>query len=422
APRLVQYTCEDFFNDGGVTIDPMVIAPGTGSSAASSRSVAVPDSEGPLDTASAFDSSSSSSSSRSSASGCGGGGSSDYLTHTDTTDDRLDTAYGVTVEDEFTLGEYELWVLRADEAEGLSGWLNENGFVMPGGATELLDEYISDEGRFLALRINTDLVPTGQEWLSPLQLTYLSDAWTLPIRLGTVSSAGMQDLIVYTLTSHDEGRVGISNYPETDQPSDECMLDVDSVQPVTDYSNIYESLWTDTAGISEDAPGLAWTTEYSWGVELDGVDPAVKCDPCPEPDPRDTSSDPITEAELGQLGLKGAESGWHVTRLRLRYTPEAVSQDLMLYATQMQDQSQVRYIIRRWELEGLLPVCGEAPEEPGSCYSAEYWLRAESGELEPTIATADPAAMACKGEGRAALLISLTFLAVGVRRRRESEK
>ena len=137
APRLVQYTCEDFYNDAGTTIDPMVIAPMPDSSAASARSVAVPDDE-LLDSGLEM---AGSSSGGSSGGGCGGGFSStDYLTHTDTTDDRYDTAHGVTVEDELQLGEYELWVLRADDADGLSGWLAENGFVMPDGATALLDE------------------------------------------------------------------------------------------------------------------------------------------------------------------------------------------------------------------------------------------------------------------------------------------
>ena len=414
APRLVQYTCEDFFNDAGITIDPMVISPTTGSSASSARSVSV--------SASVSDDTglgSSLDASRRGSSGCGGGSSRDYLTETDTSDDRVDTAHGVVIEDEFTLGEYEMWVVRATESEGLAEWLIENDFVLPDGAAELLDEYVSSDARFLALRINTELIPAAQEWLSPLQLTYSSDAWSLPIRLGTVSSSGVQDLIVYTLTPPEDGRVQISNYPETPQPGDECMLGVDLDQPNHDFSDQYEERWTRAAGVSQSSAGLAWSTEYSWGIDLSAAEPGVKCDPCPEPDPRDTSSDPITEDELIALGLQSAASGWHVTRLRLRYTPDAVPQDLMLYATNIQDQEQVRYIIRRWELEGLLPTCDAAPEEPGSCYSAEYWIRAAEGELAPVIAAADPGAMACKGEGRALLLISLTLAAVKLRRRRE---
>ena len=116
-PRLVQYTCEDLFNDEGTTIDPMVISPVLGSSSARARSAAVSEEETSFDTGEG--------SSSSSSSGCGGGGGYDYdyVTETDTADDRVDTGYGVVIEDEFDLGEYELWVLRADEAEGLVGWL-----------------------------------------------------------------------------------------------------------------------------------------------------------------------------------------------------------------------------------------------------------------------------------------------------------
>ena len=411
APRLVQYTCEDFYNDNGINIDPGVISPTRNSSAASARSISIPDVEGDTGMDSVDVNVSV---------GCSGGGSShDYLTETDTSDDWYDTGTGVTVEDSFTLGEYELWVLRSADTNGLASWLTDNGFILQDGTEEMLDEYVSTDARFLALRINTSLIPTGRDWLTPLQLAYVSDAWSLPIRLGTASSSGMQDLIVYTLTTPDEGRVAVSNYPETVPPVDECTLGISPYDPITDFSNQYETLWSAAAGVSDDRPGLAWTTEYSWGIDrrLDDTT-MLKCDPCPEPDPRDPSDDPITAGELKELGLASADWGWHVTRLRLRYTPDAVPQDLMLYGSKMQDRSQVRYIVHRWELEDLLPSCGGAPAEPGSCYSSEYWARVANGNLEPVIATVDPGRMACKGSGRSLLLLPLAFLALGTRRTR----
>jgi hypothetical protein len=407
APRLVSYTCEDFFNDDGTTIQPMVISPTTSSTAASSRSVAT-DAVG--DTGDTGPSSASSSSSRPAPApsiGCGGGGYSSELSEVDSTNDYYDTATGVTVEEEFDFGEYEIFVLRASDSAGLTAWLADSGFVLPDGASILLEDYVRQDARFLAARVSTGLIDSGQTWLSPLQVVYEADSLSLPIRLGTLSSGGLQDLIVYTLTSPADGRVGISNYPETAAPGDECMLDLDPDDPVGSFSDRYEELWTGATGVSDGQPGLGWTTEYSWGTGT-----GVKCDPCPD-------DGPLTNDELVELGYPWADStGWHLTRLRLRYTPESVDEDLMLYPTRIEDeQEQVRYIVRQWELESLLPVCGEQPAEPGSCYTGEYWARVATGETELTSTnTIDLKRCGCR-ESRGLLLLPLLLLSATRRRR-----
>ncbi|MFT4975966.1 MAG: hypothetical protein ACI8S6_001861, partial [Myxococcota bacterium] len=158
APRLVAYTCEDFFNDDGETI--------------STTTRVVPSQASPSGSV-----------------GCTGSGpSGDYSV--DTSDNVYDTAHGIEISDEFSLEEYEAWVLQAGEGEGLSGWLAEQGFSLPEGADAVFDEYIAADAHFLALRVELDSLPEGRDWLSPLQIRYRSDSLGLPIRMGALSSAG----------------------------------------------------------------------------------------------------------------------------------------------------------------------------------------------------------------------------------------
>ncbi len=380
APRLVEYTCEDFFNNAGETIDPMLVSPASSTSGSSFLSSGV----------------------ASASSGCGFSG---YSNSIDTADDYLDTAYGVEIEDRFDLGEYEAWVLQASGGEGLSAWLTSQGFSLTSSAATLFDEYIAADVHFLALRVNLESAPASRDWLSPLQITYPSESWGLPIRMGALSSSGLQDLIVYTITSPEDGKVGISNYPEASLPEEECMLDMEG--DASSFGDRYNAMWSDAVAIPADGstPGFAWSTEYAWGTGQ-----GVKCDPCPD-------DGAISNAELEALGFAQASYGWHITRLRLRYTPAEVTEDLVMYPTHIDSQEQVRYMVRKWELEGMLPVCGGAPEAPGSCYSAEYWSRLESGELsdEPELLTTDYSPMSCSGRGRAFLLAPLL---VGLWRRR----
>ena len=47
--------------------------------------------------------------------------------------------YGVKVEAEFTVGEYQIVILSATDSTGLDSWLKDTGYKIPDGAEPLLD-------------------------------------------------------------------------------------------------------------------------------------------------------------------------------------------------------------------------------------------------------------------------------------------
>src|SRR4051812_46490652 len=51
-------------------------------------------------------------------------------------------SYGVTIEAEFTVGEYEIVVLGAKDSTGLDAWLHDNGYKIPEGAAPVLEPYV----------------------------------------------------------------------------------------------------------------------------------------------------------------------------------------------------------------------------------------------------------------------------------------
>jgi hypothetical protein len=337
--------------------------------------------------------------------GFGGGGSSGFgCSFTMNNDYRSDTSpagvqdSGVVVEEQFDLAEYSVWVLRAAGSEGLLAWLDSNGFVVPEGAQPVFDSYIEQDVRFLALKIDPTRV-SDPDWLSPLQISYDDAAFQLPVRMGAISSAGVQDLVLYTLTDPTDGRVGISNYREATPPVAECMLDEGQDLPTWYAEKLEESLGLPAepdqlAGQS----GFSWITEYGWG--------SGACDPC-------TSVGPLSTTEVDQLGFD-AHYGFYVSRLHLRYTPEAVTQDLMLYPSGSTDNVQQRYIQRSWALESEVPLCsGEVLTEPGTCYSSEYWLRRATGDIVEPIRHSSTGGCG----GNAAILLLLPAAAM-LRRRR----
>jgi len=282
-------------------------------------------------------------------SGCayGGGCANDYDLKR-----QADAASGVadTVEvvDSFTVGAYQFVVLDAEQSGGLYQWLDEQGYGVPPRVQPLLDEYIDAGSYFLAAKVTLDALDDGGTWLAPIQLSYTSEVFSLPIRIGTAASPGIQDLLIYTVTDAADGEVAISNYPEVELEQ-ECMWDPGSTGSSGGFFDHYQQQLTDAV---TEVQGAAWMSEYSWSP--------AGCDPC--------SSDPLSESELRALGYDGDPWDAHFTRLHVQYTPEAATQDLMLYSSGIQSSEQVRYIVYKEELEYLYPICGEGfPDEPGQC-------------------------------------------------------
>ena len=247
---------------------------------------------------------------------------------------------GVDVEADYLVGEYRVVILSAEESAGLQAWLDDNGFHLPEGAEPRLREYIDAGSFFLAARVAEEAAVADGGTLSPLQVSYDSEVFAIPIRLATLNSPGVQDMVVYALNERADGRAGISNYPEF-EVSDRCIWG----DPATDafaefYGGQFEAAWNavDDAG---------WTVEFSGGP--------ADCNPC-------TSVFP-TETDAAELGYTGALDGAYFTRLHLRYTPEQAQQDLVLYHSRIDDPEVTSFADDNASNRECIDVCGAVPDD-----------------------------------------------------------
>lgn len=262
-------------------------------------------------------------------------------------DTDVDTG-GVEVEAEYTVGEYDVVILSAQQSGALVQWLNDNGYSVPATSEELLGEYLDSGSYFFAAKVDADAGIQPGDVLSPLQVKYESPVFGLPIRLGTLNSRGVQDLIIYALNPYNEGVVGISNYPEV-AVEDECLFTGDD-----ETFEEFAARQFDEAYRSVD--GGMWALEYSWA--------ANGCDPC--------SGTPPSEVDLVSLGFdpSGARTQWGLqfSRLHMRYTPDEADQDLSLYLSNRPAFEQLRYIEYAPELEDQWPLCDQGwVADPGTC-------------------------------------------------------
>jgi hypothetical protein len=174
---------------------------------------------------------------------------------------------GVTVEAQFTVGEYQIVILSAKDSTGLDTWLRREKYNIPAGAEPLLRPYVESGMKFFVAKVDPKKVHLvdGRADLSPLRFHYDHEEFVLPIRLGLANSAGTQDLIVSILSPGQ--RYEVANYKNVTIPTNlEVSNDVRER-----FGAFYAALFDRT--IEKNAGAVV--TEYAWQ--------ATTCDPCPGP-------------------------------------------------------------------------------------------------------------------------------------------
>jgi len=243
-------------------------------------------------------------------------------------------ALGVTIEASYTVGEYDILILSAQESGGLIQWLVENEYRIPRGAEKVVDSYLKQDMRFFVAKVNLkEQSKLGFAKLRPLQVAYEHNKFMLPIRLGTLNAQGKQELYVYALTR--TGRVETTNYRTVKLPSNNEVPEF--VQQ--EFADFYRAMF-ERKSVQEN--GRAVFLEYAWDMAW--------CDPC--------AADPLSADELRQLGVfwtrdtqnrrvaPGAAQNVFVTRLHVRYDKDHFPEDLVFQETGDRQNYQGRYVIR----------------------------------------------------------------------------
>jgi hypothetical protein len=190
------------------------------------------------------------------------------------------SSYGVKIEAQFKVGEFDILVLSAKESDGLERWLVDNKYKIPAGAAAALAPYIKEQMKFFVAKVDVKKVQMdaqGVATLSPLRFAYESQDFRLPVRLGLLNAKAKQDLIIYLLSKNK--RYQAANYPNVFIPTN---LDVKD-DTRKSFGSFYASLFDEAVSKGN---GKGIVTEYSWQSN--------SCDPCPTP--------PLQDSDVATLG------------------------------------------------------------------------------------------------------------------------
>jgi len=275
--------------------------------------------------------------------------------------------YGVTIEAQYLVGEYDILILGAKESSGLQRWLSDNGYKIPESAEEVLEPYIKSNLKMFVTKDNPkQATALNNGFLRPIQISFASEKFILPIRLGMANADGDQDLVIYGLTRR--GRIECTNYRNIDIPSDRNIPLFVKKNFGAFYSNLFQHQW------NNEGRNLAFL-EYAW--DITPINP-MKCDPC--------VGNPPTQQELltaGAWWLKQADwsdysdpdmdlpdgnNQTFFTRMYGRYNRNDFPQDLAFQVTPNRNHYQARYIVTH-------PANGDLSCDEGRTYLRELKAR-----------------------------------------------
>jgi MYXO-CTERM domain-containing protein len=224
---------------------------------------------------------------------------------------------GVKIEAQFTVGEYQIVILSAQDSGGLDTWLHREGYNIPAGGEPYFRPYVASGSKFFVAKVDVTKVKmeNGLALLSPLRFHYDSEDFKLPVRLGLINSSGTQDLIIHILGRGT--RYEVANYPNVTIPT---TLDVSEVASEK-FGTFYTALFDRTL---EKNP-KAVVTEYAWEP--------TSCDPCPGPAMSlgDLSTFGV-DVLPSTIGQRAGGQQFVLTRLHARYTKDSLGEDLTFRA------------------------------------------------------------------------------------------
>lgn len=257
---------------------------------------------------------------------------------------------GVKIEAQFTVGEYDIVILSAQESSGLETWLNQNGYKLPQGAAELLQPYVRSNTKFFVAKVNlAEYDKKGLTYLRPLQMAFESPKFMLPIRLGMANAKKEQDLIVFALSR--VGRTEVTNYRTINIPSNFNI----PIYVKDEFSDFYRAMFQ--RAYQKEGKNAVFV-EYAWDMAW--------CDPC--------ADQPLNPEELRKAGVfwldDQNQNNVFITRIHARYSRPLFPEDLVFQSTPNRENYQGRYILQH-------PFKGKITCNAGRQYAKDLAQRQE---------------------------------------------
>lgn len=147
------------------------------------------------------------------------------------------------------VGGYDVARLGAADGAALDRWLTDNGYTLPEGAQPILEDYVDEGWRFVAIR----LARKADGPTKPLEVAFTADEYVYPMRLEQLATAPF-DLTLYTLADGPRTANGLDTVWEgpTTELSPPPPASLDSIFGAGGYVTRLEAATADPSTFTSD--------------------------------------------------------------------------------------------------------------------------------------------------------------------------
>ena len=209
-----------------------------------------------------------------------------------------------------TLGNYEYDIVKAETVEEMIGWLTEDGYTVPEGASDRLAPYVAASMSFVWVKLAATADMDTMKDLQPLVVTVprpVTGSLSFPLALSAGSSSEIMSTHFYVLA---DKRYRVENYPSTD-----LQGVADRLWEMRSNFESYESI---VDLLTEESGGRLMITELAGDIRENPALPSLL-------------DDLITD------------EAYYLTRLTSRTRAEALQDATVTYAHQAPDVSNVAF-------------------------------------------------------------------------------
>jgi len=168
-------------------------------------------------------------------------------------------AESVTVEQELSVGPFKIQIVSSDNANEMADWLDENGYDLSDRGMSLLEPYVNDGMKFVAVKLR-DRQTTGS--IQPLIMQYQSDKPTVPIKLTAVAALEDMGVVVWLVS---DARGVPDNYLHV-------VPNYTQLNWYTGPNNAYGSYQALITNAMNEAGGQGFATDFAGPVDNDIID------------------------------------------------------------------------------------------------------------------------------------------------------
>lgn len=118
--------------------------------------------------------------------------------NTPVTDAAEESGGGVTVEEQLSVGPFDIDIVSSDNADDMSIWLQDNGYLLTDRGRDLIEPYVLAGMKFVALKLKSG---ESSGSIQPLIMKYPSVKPMVPIRLTAVAAEEDMGVLVWVVNN-----------------------------------------------------------------------------------------------------------------------------------------------------------------------------------------------------------------------------